>query len=83
MRSDELSVGSLAEELQMSRQATSNQLRRLSEAGIVVGRQEGLQVFYRVIDPCVPALFDRGWCHVEDAPTRIIEESVLAGLVTT
>jgi len=40
-------------------------------------------VFYRVVNPCIPALFDRGWCHIEDAPTKITEEPVLSHLATS
>lgn len=74
IRTGELSVGALAEEARMSRQAASNQLRRLADAGVVTGRQEGLQVFYRVIDPCVPVLLERGWCHVDEYDSVLAED---------
>lgn len=82
MRADELNVRALAGEVRMSRQATSNQLQRLSKAGIVIGRQEGLQVFYRAVDPCVSALFDRAWCHIEDLPTNPDTASRMPDLAT-
>ncbi|MFN3166424.1 MAG: ArsR/SmtB family transcription factor [Phycisphaeraceae bacterium] len=66
IRSEELSVGDLAEQVEMTVQAVSNQLQRLAESRVVDSRREGLQVFYQVIDPCVPALLERGWCHVEE-----------------
>jgi ArsR family transcriptional regulator len=34
----------------------SQQLSRLRETGIVVDRREGLNVFYRLVDPAVPPL---------------------------
>lgn len=73
IRTGELSVGALADEAQMSRQAASNQLRMLADAGVVIGRKEGLKVFFRVIDPCVPVLLERGWCHVDEYDTVLAE----------
>ena len=66
IRSGELNVGDLAEEVAMTVQAVSNQLQRLAESRVVDSRREGLQIFYQVIDPCVPVLLERGWCHVEE-----------------
>lgn len=70
VRSGELCVGDLAESLKMTPQAISNQLQRLSDRSIVDSRREGLQIFYRIIDPCVTDLLDRGLCLVEDARGR-------------
>lgn len=75
VRADELCVGDLADQIEMSPQAVSNQLQRLSDRGIVESRREGLQMFYRVVDPCVIELLDRGWCLAEDANKRISERS--------
>ena len=66
-RDGELCVNELAAALGMKAQAVSNQLRRLADQGIVAARREGNQVFYRVLDPCVTALLDRGLCLAEDA----------------
>lgn len=66
IRCGECSVGDLADQVEMTVQAVSNQLQRLAEISVVDCRKEGVQVFYRVIDPCVPALLERGWCHVEE-----------------
>ncbi len=66
IRSGELSVGELATEVGMAVQAVSNQLQRLAESRVVGCRRSGLQSFYSVIDPCVPVLFERGWCHIEE-----------------
>ena len=66
-REGELCVNELAAALGMKAQAVSNQLQRLADQGIVAARREGNQVFYRVLDPCVTALLDRGLCLAEDA----------------
>lgn len=68
IREESLSVGDLAARIGMSVQAVSNQLQRLTEAGVVDCQREGVQAFYRVIDPCVPVLIERAWCHVEEYP---------------
>lgn len=69
-RSEELCVTELAEEVGMKPQAVSNQLQRLADRGILGSRRNGLQIFYRIIDPCVPALLDQGLCLTEDARER-------------
>lgn len=73
VRGGELCVGDLAEALEMKFQAISNQLQRLADRGIVEPRRDGLQVFYRIVDPCVVMLLDRGWCLTEDATERTID----------
>ncbi len=65
-REDELCVTDLAAAVGMKTQAVSNQLQRLNDQGIVAARREGNQIYYRVLDPCVTALLDRGLCLVED-----------------
>lgn len=77
IRVDELSVSELADETGMSVQAVSNQLQRLAEINVVSSRRNGLQVIYRVIDPCVPVLIERGWCHIDefDAAAVAVAES--------
>lgn len=58
----ELPVGRMAALVEMSYQAVSNHLRSLAGQGIVEGRREGTQVFYRIVDPCVPRLLESGLC---------------------
>lgn len=70
VREDELCVGELCDAVQMRPQAVSNQLQRLADQGIVATRREGLQIFYRIVDPCIPAMLDRGLCLLEDAEER-------------
>lgn len=66
IRAGELNVSDLAREVEMTAQAVSNQLQRLAEIRVVSSRRDGLQIFYRVIDPCVPVLLQRGWCHIDE-----------------
>lgn len=75
VRAGELCVSDIAGELEMKPQAVSNQLQRLADRGIVESRRNGLQVYYRVIDPCVVSLLDQGWCLTEDASGRIARET--------
>lgn len=66
IRAGAMRVTDLANETEMSAQATSNQLQKLAELGIVEGTRIGLNVSYRIVDPCVPVLIERGWCHIEE-----------------
>lgn len=70
VREKEVTVGDLAERLDMKPQAVSNQLQRLADRGIVAPRREGNYIHYRIVDPCVVSLLDRGLCLVEDAKSR-------------
>ena len=71
----DLCVGDLADKLEMKAQAISNQLQRLADKGIVEARRDGLQIRYSIIDPCVLALLDQGWCLAEDAQERVFYRS--------
>jgi ArsR family transcriptional regulator, lead/cadmium/zinc/bismuth-responsive transcriptional repressor len=66
-RAGELCVGDLAATVAMSPQAVSNQLQRLVDRRIVAFRRAGSNVYYRLVDPCVPGLLDLGLCLLEDA----------------
>ncbi len=79
VRTGELCVGDIAKALDMKAQAVSNQLQRLSDRGIVAARRDGLQIHYRIIDPCVISLLDKGWCLTEDARSRAIEAAQARG----
>ncbi len=74
-RAGELGVGELADQLGMKPQAISNQLQRLADRGIVDSRRNGLQVRYSILDPCVLALLDKGWCLAEDARVRSFDRA--------
>ncbi len=68
VREGELCVTDLAAVVGMKPQAVSNQLQRLVDRGMLSARREGSNVFYRVVDPCVPMLLDRGMCLIECHP---------------
>lgn len=67
VRAGELSVTDLARTISMTPQAVSNQLQRLADRGILGARRQGNVVYYRITDPCVPALLDQGLCLAEDS----------------
>jgi DNA-binding transcriptional ArsR family regulator len=64
-RKNELCVSDLSDALDMKPQAISNQLRQLEARGMVVARKDGLQVFYRILDPCVVSVLDYALCSAE------------------
>ncbi len=67
VREGEVRVTDLARQLDMKPQAVSNQLQRLAARGIVDSHRNGTEIRYRIIDPCVTELLDRGLCLLEDA----------------
>ena len=70
VRAEELRVSELAEAVGMSPQAVSNQLQLLVLRGILGCRREGLNMHYRISDPCVIALLNYGLCLSEEARER-------------
>lgn len=62
---DELSVGAIAEQLEMTESAVSHQLRGLRLQRIVRARKQGRQVFYALEDEHVAELFRLGLNHME------------------
>jgi DNA-binding transcriptional ArsR family regulator len=66
VKEGEIYPSGLAAKLGMKPQAISNQLQRLSDRGIVQTRRDGNNVLYRIVDPCVIELIDRGLCLLED-----------------
>ena len=66
VKEGEIYPSGLAAKLGMKPQAVSNQLQRLSDRGIVQTRRDGNNVLYRIVDPCVIELIDRGLCLLED-----------------
>ncbi len=70
IRVGELCVNDLADTFEMTPQAVSNHLQRLSDKGIVGTRRNGVQIFYRLIDPCVIELLNRGFCLSIEAANR-------------
>jgi DNA-binding transcriptional ArsR family regulator len=70
IRAGEICVTDLAQTVGMTPQAVSNQLQRLVDRSIISSRRAGNQIFYRVVDPCIADLLDRGVCLLEDSQTR-------------
>lgn len=70
VQSVEASPTALAEKVGMKPQAISNQLKRLSDRGIIERRREGNQVYYRIVDPCVIDLLERGLWLTQDTKLR-------------
>jgi DNA-binding transcriptional ArsR family regulator len=65
-----LSVMALAQAVAMKPQAVSNQLQRLVDKGILSNVRNGTNIHYRIVDPCIMSLLDRGLCLTEDAWER-------------
>jgi DNA-binding transcriptional ArsR family regulator len=66
LASDEFCVCDLAATLGMTESATSHQLRALRAARLVTYRKEGRQVFYRLHDHHVVALYQTVREHLEE-----------------
>lgn len=66
----EASPTQLAKDIGMKPQAICNQLKRLSDRGIVERRREGNEVYYRIVDPCVIDLLERGLWLIQDTKLR-------------
>jgi ArsR family transcriptional regulator len=60
----EHNVGALAGAIGISESAVSHHLRGLRQMGLVQARRRGKEVFYRILDPHVIALFRQGVDHV-------------------
>src|SRR5262245_53573093 len=69
VRSGEATVTAIAKTLGMKPQAVSNQLQRLSDTGMLASRRVGNNVYYRVMNGCVPPLLDLALCLMEDEGT--------------
>ena len=67
---NETSPTELAKQIGMKPQAICNQLKRLSDRGIVERRRAGNQVYYRIVDPCVIDLLERGLWLIQDTKLR-------------
>lgn len=62
----ELNVSGLAEKVGVSESAVSHHMRGLRQLRLVKSRREGKEVFYRVDDPHIIALFLQGINHVTE-----------------
>jgi DNA-binding transcriptional ArsR family regulator len=63
--SGEMCVNDLASTLEMKPQAVSNQLQKLAYLNVVDTRRSGVTIYYRIIDPCIEMLLERGICLLE------------------
>lgn len=70
VRAGELCASDLAQAVAMKPQAVSNQLQRMVDRGMLAQRRDGTHIWYRIADPCVIDLLDRGLCLLEDARSR-------------
>lgn len=66
-RVEEMCVCDIANAVDMTPQAISNQLQRLSDRGIVATRRSGNQIYYRVVDECVVGLLQKALCLLDDS----------------
>ena len=62
---NEMNVGEIAAQLEMTESAVSHQLRGLRHMRLVCTRKEGRQVFYALGDDHVTKLYRLGLEHVE------------------
>lgn len=65
-REPDICVTELGDRLGMKPQAISNQLQRLADREIVYAKRIGNRIHYRILNPCVVSLLDRGWCFAEE-----------------
>jgi DNA-binding transcriptional ArsR family regulator len=64
--SQELNVGAVAERVGISESAVSHHLRGLRQMRLVQARRDGKEVYYRVDDEHIIALFQQGVKHIQD-----------------
>lgn len=62
----EISVGELADELNMTQSAISHQLRILKTSKLVKSRREGKQMYYSLADDHVRTIMHQGLDHIEE-----------------
>ena len=67
IKEGELCVSELSEVLSMKPQTVSNQLQKLADRNIVQPQRNGNQIYYRIVDPCIYDLIDRGFCITEES----------------
>ena len=65
LTNSELNVGALAAAVKISESAVSHHLRGLRQMRLVQARRDGKEVYYRVEDEHIIALFQQGVKHVQ------------------
>ncbi len=63
---EEMNTSALAEALGISESAISHHLRGLRQMQIVQSRRDGKEVFYRIEDEHITALFQQGVNHIQN-----------------
>ena len=64
--SGEKNVNTLADLVGISQSAVSHHMRGLRQMRLVVARKDGKEVYYRVDDPHIIALFQQGVRHIQE-----------------
>lgn len=64
--SREMNVSALAEAVGITESAVSHHLRGLRQMHLVQARRDGKEVFYRIDDEHIIALFQQGIKHIQD-----------------
>jgi len=62
----EMNISALAELIGVTESAVSHHMRGLRQMKIVRARREGKEVYYRVVDPHIIALFQQGVEHIKN-----------------
>ncbi len=62
----EMNIGALAEVVGISESAVSHHMRGLRQMRMVQSRREGKEVYYRIDDEHIIALFQQGVKHVQN-----------------
>ena len=65
LTTQELNVSALAAEVGISESAVSHHLRGLRQMHLVQARRDGKEVFYRIDDEHIIALFQQGVNHIK------------------
>ena len=63
---NEVSVGELADALNMNQSAVSHQLKVLKQAKLIKNRREGKSIFYSLADEHVRTIIAMGIDHIEE-----------------
>lgn len=62
----EVSVGDMAESLNMTQSAVSHQLKVLKQAKLIKARRDGKSIFYSLADEHVHTIIEMGIEHIEE-----------------
>lgn len=62
----EMNISTLSELVGVTESAVSHHMRGLRQMRLVTARRDGKEVFYRVDDPHIIALFQQGLRHVRE-----------------